>query len=127
MVGGPIPVRIRRLSHLDEMTRLDLGGNNGSRTWCCLGRGQELCALLHSAYTACMSVTRILRKLLTRLRSRGVSRVTSGLSSVGPPPPLMMTQLFGSWTYVSPPGPENARKSAPEHIGVEVPGALDVV
>ena len=28
--------------------------------------------------------------------------------SVGPPPTLMMIQLFDSFTYVSPPGPENA-------------------
>jgi hypothetical protein len=36
-----------------------------------------------------MSLTRKLRKLLTRLGSGGVSSVTSGLSSVGPPPVLM--------------------------------------
>ena len=35
-----------------------------------------------------MSLTRMLRKLLTRSGSRGVSRVTVGLSSVGPPPAL---------------------------------------
>jgi hypothetical protein len=45
-----------------------------------------------------MSATRILRKLLTRSGSGGVSSVTVGLSSVGPPPALMMIQLFASAT-----------------------------
>ena len=40
--------------------------------------------------------TQILRKLLTRSGSRGVSRMTAGLSSVGPPPTLMMIQLLDS-------------------------------
>src|SRR3977135_2284593 len=37
-----------------------------------------------------MSGTRKLRKLFTLLRSEGVSRRTSGLSGVGPPPELRM-------------------------------------
>src|SRR5690349_14137539 len=58
-------------------------------------RRQELSTpALHSAYTASMSLTRILRKLLTRSGSRGVSRMTVGLSSVGPPPELMTLQLL---------------------------------
>jgi hypothetical protein len=51
-----------------------------------------------------MSLTRILRKLLTRSGSRGVSRVTAGLSSVGPPPPLMTIQLLASATFTGSPG-----------------------
>jgi len=64
-----------------------------------------------------MSLTRMLRKLLTRPGSRGVSRVTVGLSSVGPPPALMTIQL-------------SARAEghpAAEYLGVEAPGPLDVV
>jgi len=38
------------------------------------------------------------RKLLTRSGSGGVSSVTVGLSSVGPPPTLMMIQLLASAT-----------------------------
>jgi len=49
--------------------------------------------------TAWMSATRILRKLLTRSGSGGVSSVTVGLSSVGPPPTSMMIQLLASATY----------------------------
>jgi hypothetical protein len=45
-----------------------------------------------------MSATRMLRKLLTRSGSGGVSSITVGLSSVGPPPTLMMIQLFASAT-----------------------------
>jgi hypothetical protein len=52
----------------------------------------------HSSYTARMSATRMLRKLLVRLGSGGVSRMTSGLSVVGPPPALMMIHEFASWT-----------------------------
>src|SRR6516165_5691203 len=48
-----------------------------------------------------MSATRMFRKLLTRSGSRGVSSVTVGLSSVGPPPTLMMIQLLASATYVT--------------------------
>ena len=55
-----------------------------------------------------MSLTRMLTKLLTRFGSPGVSSVTSGLSSVGPPPALMMIQLFASATLVGPPGLEKA-------------------
>jgi hypothetical protein len=40
----------------------------------------------------------MLRKLLTRSGSRGVCRVTAGLSSVGPPQVLMMIQLLESAT-----------------------------
>jgi len=40
----------------------------------------------------------MLRKLLTRSGSLGVSRVTAGLSSVGPPPTLMMIKLLASAT-----------------------------
>jgi hypothetical protein len=50
-----------------------------------------------------MSETRMLRKLLARSGSRGVSRVTAGLSSVGPPPTLMMIELLASATYVGSP------------------------
>ena len=73
-----------------------------------------------------MSATRMLRKLLTRSGSGGVSRVTAGLSSVGPPPTLMMIQLFASATYVSPPGPEKTSGAA-EYVGVEAHRALDVL
>src|SRR5215831_102261 len=41
-----------------------------------------------------MSATPKLRKLFTRLRSDGVSRRTSGLSGVGPPPELRMIQVL---------------------------------
>ena len=41
-----------------------------------------------------MSATRNLRKLFTLLRSGGVSRRTSGLSGVGPPPELRMIQVL---------------------------------
>jgi hypothetical protein len=41
---------------------------------------------------------RVHGQLLTRSGSRGVSRVTAGLSSVGPPPALTMTQLLDSAT-----------------------------
>jgi hypothetical protein len=41
----------------------------------------------------------MLRKPLTRLGADGVSRVTVGLSSVGPPPTLMMIQLLASATH----------------------------
>jgi hypothetical protein len=51
-----------------------------------------------------MSFTRILRKLLTRSGSRGVSRMTVGLSSVGPPPELMTIQLLASATLTGSPG-----------------------
>ena len=57
-----------------------------------------------------MSLTRMLTKLLTRFGSLGVSRVTSGLSSVGPPPPLMTIQLLDSATLVGPPGLEKATR-----------------
>jgi hypothetical protein len=40
----------------------------------------------------------MLRKLFTRSGSAGVSSVTVGLSSVGPPPTLMMIQPFASAT-----------------------------
>jgi hypothetical protein len=42
--------------------------------------------------------TRILTKLLTRPRLRGGSRITVGLSSVGPPPTLMMIKLLDNAT-----------------------------
>jgi hypothetical protein len=71
-----------------------------------------------------MSLTRILRKLLTRSWSRGVSRVTAGLSSVGPPLTLMTIQLSANATQVGPSGKDNI---ATEHVGVEAPRALDVV
>ncbi len=58
---------------------------------------------LHCAYTAWMSETRMLRKLLARSGSRGVSSVTAGLSSVGPPPMLMMIHLLASATYAGSP------------------------
>jgi hypothetical protein len=45
----------------------------------------------------------MLRKLLARSGSRGVSRVTAGLSPVGPPPTLMMIQLLASATYAGSP------------------------
>ncbi|HEX4672875.1 MAG TPA: hypothetical protein VH279_11435 [Solirubrobacteraceae bacterium] len=48
-----------------------------------------------------MSATRRFKKLLTRSGSGGVSSVTAGLSSVGPPPTLMMIQLFANATYVT--------------------------
>ena len=51
---------------------------------------------LHSAYTPWMSATRMLRKLLARSGSGGGSSVTASLSSVGPPPRLMMIQLLAS-------------------------------
>src|SRR6516164_5652483 len=50
-----------------------------------------------------MSETRMLRKLLVRFGSRGAWSVTAGLSSVGPPPTLMMIQLLASATYVGSP------------------------
>ena len=40
---------------------------------------------------------RRLRKLFTLLRSEGVSRRTSGLSGVGPPPELRMIQVLASF------------------------------
>ena len=46
-----------------------------------------------------MSATRKLRKLFTLLRSDGVSRTTSGLSGVGPPPELRMIQVLASLMY----------------------------
>ncbi len=63
--------------------------------WCCFG-GVRNCAprALHSLWTAWMSATRMFKKLLTRSGSGGASSVTVGLSSVGPPPTLMMIQLF---------------------------------
>jgi hypothetical protein len=45
-----------------------------------------------------MSATRMLRKALVRFGSGGVSSVTVGLSSVGPPPTLMMIQLLARAT-----------------------------
>jgi hypothetical protein len=45
-----------------------------------------------------MSATRMLRKLLERVGSGGVSRITSGLSTVGPPPTLMMIHELASCT-----------------------------
>ena len=51
---------------------------------------------LQSAYTAWMSETLMLRKLLARSGSCGVSSVTAGLSPVGPPPTLMMIQRICS-------------------------------
>src|ERR1700752_139555 len=71
-----------------------------------------------------MSLTRILRKLLTRSGSRGVSRMTVGLSSVGPPPPLMRIPLLASATLTGSPGRSTP---AAEHFGVEAPRALDIV
>src|SRR5215210_7916078 len=44
-----------------------------------------------------MSATRTLRKALVRDGSLGGSRVTSGLSSVGPPPTLRINQLL--WNF----------------------------
>src|SRR5579872_2148838 len=41
-----------------------------------------------------MSATRRLRKLVTRLRSGGISRVIEGLSGVAPPPELRMIHEF---------------------------------
>ena len=67
--------------------RRDRGRSNGSRDWCCFGGVRNWAPrALHSAYTASMSLTRILRKLLTRSGSVGASKVTDGLSSVGPRP-----------------------------------------
>jgi hypothetical protein len=40
----------------------------------------------------------MLRKLLVRFGSGGVSSITVGLSSVGPPPTLMMIQLLARAT-----------------------------
>ncbi len=45
-----------------------------------------------------MSATRMLRKLLVRSGSGGVSRMTVGLSTVGPPPTFMMIQPLASAT-----------------------------
>jgi hypothetical protein len=42
-----------------------------------------------------MSATRILRKLLTRSGSLGISRVIVGLSSVGPPPSVDDDEAVG--------------------------------
>src|SRR5918995_2902214 len=50
-----------------------------------------------------MSATRRLRKALARVGSVGGSRTTSGLSSVGPPPRLMITQPLASLTIVGSP------------------------
>src|SRR4029450_7239639 len=50
-----------------------------------------------------MSATRRFRKALVRLSSLGGSRMTSGLSSVGPPPTLMITQPLASLTIVGSP------------------------
>src|SRR4051812_35173258 len=71
-----------------------------------------------------MSLTRILRKLLTRSGSRGGSRVTAGLSSVGPPPTLMMIQLFDSATGGHGSGEDHP---AAEYFGVEAPRPLDII
>jgi hypothetical protein len=43
------------------------------------------------------------KKLLRRSGFCGGSRMTPGLSSVGPPPTLMMIQLFASATIVGSP------------------------
>ncbi len=45
-----------------------------------------------------MSATRMFRKLVTRSGSLGAASVTVGLSSVGPPPALMMIQPLASAT-----------------------------
>jgi hypothetical protein len=38
-------------------------------------------------------------KLLTELGSAGTLSVTDGLSGVGPPPTLTMSQVFAIWMY----------------------------
>jgi hypothetical protein len=50
-----------------------------------------------------MSATRMFKKLLTRSGFYGGSRMTFGLSSVGPPPTWMMIQPFASATTVGSP------------------------
>ena len=70
----------------------------------------------------------MLRKLLTRSGSGGVSSVTVGLSSVGPPPTLMMIQLLASATYVTSSfalaGDDGL---AAKYFGVEAAGTLDII
>src|SRR5690242_9871492 len=50
-----------------------------------------------------MSATRILRKLDTSFRFMGGWSVTVGLSSVGPPPTFMISQLLATWMMVGSP------------------------
>ena len=70
----------------------------------------------------------MLRKLLTRSGSGGVSSVTVGLSSVGPPPTLMMIQLFAS-ADVRHLVVRLARddRLAAKYVGVEAAGTLDII
>jgi hypothetical protein len=60
-------------------------------------------------------------------RSGGVSSVTVGLSSVGPPPTLMMIELLASATYVTPSfaSPEMT-VLPPRDFGVEAARTLDI-
>jgi hypothetical protein len=60
-----------------------------------------------------MSATRMLRKALARLGSLGGSSTTSGLSSVGPPPTLMITQPLASLTIVGSPSSTTVPPSTP--------------
>src|SRR5437879_13765785 len=70
-----------------------------------------------------MSATRMFRKLEARSGSEGGSSVTVGVSSVGPPPTLMVTQPFARATIES--SPSRTRLAA-KHLSVEASGALNV-
>jgi hypothetical protein len=54
-----------------------------------------------------------LRKELARVRSAGGSSTTSGLSSVGPPPTLMITQPLASLMIVGSPSITTLPPSTP--------------
>src|SRR5215210_2740306 len=60
-----------------------------------------------------MSATRTLRKALVRDESPGGSRVTSGLSSVGPPPTLRINQLLWNFSIT---GSRSLTTSAPKTL-----------
>src|ERR1700732_1046099 len=64
-----------------------------------------------------MSLTRMLRKLLTRSGSRGVSRMTVGLLSVGPPPELMKVQLLASAPLDGAPGRDTRAAVRDDKVG----------
>ena len=82
---APSPPLGRWLPHFDQMT-VGIADVTTDLVLVLFRRRHEIrTRALHSAYAASMSLTWILRKLLTRSKSRGVSRMTAGLSSIHRP------------------------------------------
>ena len=108
VIGGPIPLRIRRLSHFDQVT-IGITDVATDLVLVLLRRRQELSTTrapfgIHGMHVSYSNVEETADPVGIDRRLQGDRRLVVGRAS----PTLMMIQLFDSWTYLSPPGPKNA-------------------